>query len=137
MYHHHLFMQRGQVLQKISEEYGGVIINFSWSGKLRNKITFKEAKACVEAAKKYIQEIIAVFDNQVTTEYVIPQKFHHFVMGLIYSQIQQIARDYNVQIRFSDREEIHSTNIEKTVRENEEEVREKSTTDSFYFPEEM
>lgn len=92
-----------------------MIINFSWSGKLRNKITFKGAKACVEAAKKYIQEILAVIDNQVTTEYVIPQKFHYFVMGPMYSQIQQIARDYNVQIKFSDSEEIHSINIEKTV----------------------
>lgn len=35
----------------------------------------------------------------------IPQKFHRSVMGPKGSKIQQITRDYNVQIKFPDREE--------------------------------
>ena len=85
------------------EEYGGVIISFSHSGKQSNKITTKGARPCVEAVKKYIQEIIEDLDNEITTECVIPQKFHHFLMRPIYSRVKQITKDYNVQIKFSER----------------------------------
>ena len=41
----------------------------------------------------------------MTIECAIPQKFHRSVMGPKGSKIQQITRDYNVQIKFPDREE--------------------------------
>lgn len=41
----------------------------------------------------------------MTVECAIPQKFHRSVMGPKGSRIQQITRDYNVQIKFPDREE--------------------------------
>lgn len=41
----------------------------------------------------------------MTLECAIPQKFHRAVMGPKGSRIQQITRDYNVQIKFPDREE--------------------------------
>lgn len=41
----------------------------------------------------------------MTMECAIPQKFHRSVMGPKGSRIQQITRDYNVQIKFPDREE--------------------------------
>lgn len=44
-------------------------------------------------------------EAQVTIECAIPQKFHRSVMGPKGSRIQQITRDYNVQIKFPDREE--------------------------------
>lgn len=44
-------------------------------------------------------------EAQVTIECTIPQKFHRSVMGPKGSKIQQITRDYNVQIKFPDREE--------------------------------
>ncbi|KAB0399211.1 hypothetical protein E2I00_017536 [Balaenoptera physalus] len=126
MYHQHFFMQRGQVLQEMIEKYGGVIINFSCSGKQSNKVTIKGAKSCVEAVNKHTQEIIGDLDNEVATVCVIPQKFHDFFMGPMYSRIRQSARDYSVQIKFPDRE-ISLTNKQPAVLENKEE-REKSTT---------
>ncbi|XP_058391071.1 vigilin-like [Diceros bicornis minor] len=130
IYHHHFLMKGGQVLREMTEEYGGVIINFSHSGKQSNKVTIKGTKLCVEAAKKHIQEIIENLDTQVTTECVIPQKFHHFIMGPMCSRIQQITRDYNVQIKFPDKKENSVTNIDPVVQKNEEEIREKSTTEA-------
>lgn len=44
-------------------------------------------------------------EAQVTIECAIPQKFHRSVMGPKGSRIQQITRDYNVQIKFPDKEE--------------------------------
>ncbi|KAM9576887.1 LOW QUALITY PROTEIN: vigilin-like [Trichechus inunguis] len=126
-YHRHFIMRRGQVLQEMTEEYGGVIINFSCSGKQNNKVTTKGPKLCVEAAKKQIQEIISDFHTQVTTECVIPQKFHRFVMGPMCSQVRQITRDYNVQIKFPDREENPVTNIEPAVQEDKDEIGKRNT----------
>lgn len=47
----------------------------------------------------------SVQEAQVTTECAIPQKFHRSIMGPKGSRIQQITRDYGVQIKFPDREE--------------------------------
>lgn len=41
----------------------------------------------------------------MTIECTIPQKFHRSIMGPKGSRIQQITRDYGVQIKFPDREE--------------------------------
>uniref|UniRef100_A0A8C6DFQ7 Vigilin n=1 Tax=Moschus moschiferus TaxID=68415 RepID=A0A8C6DFQ7_MOSMO len=133
-YHQHYFVQRDQVLQDTPEEYGGVIISFSHSGKQSNKVTIKGARPCVEAAKKYIHEIIEDLDNEVTTECVIPQKFHNFLMGPMCSRVRQITKDYNVQIKFSDREEISLTNKEPAIPENKEEGGKSTARDASISP---
>ncbi|KAK2108061.1 hypothetical protein P7K49_013226 [Saguinus oedipus] len=104
-HHRHFVIRRGQVLREIAEEYGGVMVSFPRSGTQSDKVTLKGAKDCVEAAKKRIQEIIEDLEAQVTLECAIPQKFHRSVMGPKGSRIQQITRDFNVQIKFPDREE--------------------------------
>ncbi|XP_052601863.1 vigilin-like [Peromyscus californicus insignis] len=101
-FHHYFVMRRGQLLREMTEEYGGVVITFSYAGKQSTKVTMRGAKACVEAAKKHIQDIFEPLGSHVTTRYVIPQKFQPFLMGPICSRIQQIARDYKVQIKFPD-----------------------------------
>ncbi|GAB1303090.1 Predicted gene 382 [Apodemus speciosus] len=106
-FHHYFVMRRGQLLKEMAEEYGGVVITFSYAGRQNTKVTIKGAKPCVEAAKKHIKEIFEPLGTQVTTRYVIPQNFQPFIMGPISSRIQQIARDYKVEIKFPD--------IEKSV----------------------
>ncbi|XP_040599792.1 vigilin-like [Mesocricetus auratus] len=101
-FHHYFVMRRGQLLREMTEEYGGVVITFSYAGKQNTKVTIRGAKACVEAAKKHIQDIFEPLGSHITTRYVIPQKFQPFIMGPICSRIQQIARDYKVQIKFPD-----------------------------------
>ncbi|XP_039602941.1 vigilin [Polypterus senegalus] len=104
-YHRHFVTRRGQVLREIAEEYGGVTVSFPRTGVQSDKVTLKGAKDCVEAAKKRILEIIEDLDAQVTLECVIPQKYHRSVMGAKGSKVQQITRDYDVQIKFPEREE--------------------------------
>lgn len=117
-HHRHFVIRRGQVLREIAEEYGGVMVSFPRSGTQSDKVTLKGAKDCVEAAKKRIQEIIEDLEAQVTIECAIPQKFHRSVMGPKGSRIQQITRDYNVQIKFPDREENPVHSVEPQVQEN-------------------
>ncbi|XP_012889101.1 PREDICTED: vigilin [Dipodomys ordii] len=121
-HHRHFVIRRGQVLREIAEEYGGVMVSFPRSGTQSDKVTLKGAKDCVEAAKKRIQEIIEDLEAQVTVECAIPQKFHRSVMGPKGSRIQQITRDYNVQIKFPDREENPGQSAEQAIQENGDEA---------------
>ncbi|XP_050997788.1 vigilin-like [Acomys russatus] len=116
-FHHYFVMRKGQLLREMAEEYGGVIITFSYAGKENTKVTLKGAKPCVEAAKKHIRVIFEPLGSQVTTRYVIPQMFQPFIMGPISSRIQQIARDYKVQIKFPD--------IEKPALHMDQDIQEK------------
>uniref|UniRef100_A0A2K5N640 Vigilin n=1 Tax=Cercocebus atys TaxID=9531 RepID=A0A2K5N640_CERAT len=121
-HHRHFVIRRGQVLREIAEEYGGVMVSFPRSGTQSDKVTLKGAKDCVEAAKKRIQEIIEDLEAQVTLECAIPQKFHRSVMGPKGSRIQQITRDFSVQIKFPDREENPVHSAEPVVQENGDEA---------------
>ncbi|KAL6036765.1 hypothetical protein STEG23_014999, partial [Scotinomys teguina] len=121
-HHRHFVIRRGQVLREIAEEYGGGMVSFPRSGTQSDKVTLKGAKDCVEAAKKRIQEIIEDLEAQVTVECAIPQKFHRSVMGPKGSRIQQITRDYNVQIKFPDREENPVHSVEPSIQENGDEA---------------
>uniref|UniRef100_A0A8C6R5N1 Vigilin n=1 Tax=Nannospalax galili TaxID=1026970 RepID=A0A8C6R5N1_NANGA len=121
-HHRHFVIRRGQVLREIAEEYGGVMVSFPRSGTQSDKVTLKGAKDCVEAAKKRIQEIIEDLEAQVIVECAIPQKFHRSVMGPKGSRIQQITRDYNVQIKFPDREENPVHSVEPAIQENGDET---------------
>ncbi|XP_054242308.1 vigilin isoform X2 [Indicator indicator] len=120
-HHRHFVIRRGQVLREIADEYGGVMVSFPRSGTQSDKVTLKGAKDCVEAAKKRIHEIIEDLEAQVTIECTIPQKFHRSIMGPKGSRIQQITRDYGVQIKFPDREENPAPVAEPAVQENGEE----------------
>ncbi|XP_038171875.1 vigilin-like [Arvicola amphibius] len=125
-FHNYFVMQRGQLLQKIIKEYGGVFINFSYAGKESTKVTIKGAKACVEAAKKHIQEIFKPLGSQVTRRCVVPPKFHPFIMGPVCSRIQQIARDCKVQSKFPDAEK-PTTNTHPELQDTGKEKEEKNT----------
>ncbi|XP_032637354.1 vigilin isoform X1 [Chelonoidis abingdonii] len=120
-HHRHFVIRRGQVLREIADEYGGVMVSFPRSGTQSDKVALKGAKDCVEAAKKRILEIIEDLEAQVTIECTIPQKFHRSIMGPKGSRIQQITRDYGVQIKFPDREENPAPATELAMQENGEE----------------
>ncbi|XP_012590226.1 PREDICTED: vigilin [Condylura cristata] len=117
-HHRHFVTRRGQVLREIADEYGGVMVSFPRSGSQSDRVTLKGAKDCVEAAKRRMQEIVEDLEAQVTLECAIPQRFHRSVMGPKGSRIQQITRDFNVQIKFPDREENPAPSTEPAVQEN-------------------
>ncbi|ETE61946.1 Vigilin, partial [Ophiophagus hannah] len=120
-HHRYFVIRKGQVLRIIAEEYGGVMVSFPRPGTQSDKVTLKGAKDCVEAAKKRILEIIDDLEAQVTIECTILQKYHRSIMGPKGSRIQQITRDYGVQIKFPDREENTASVADVVAHENDKE----------------
>lgn len=102
-HHKHFVAKRGEVLYRISDECGGVMISFPRSGVQSDKVVLKGAKDCIEAAKIRIQEIITELESMVTINCIIPQYLHRTVMGSKGHKVQGITADYYVQIKFPDK----------------------------------
>lgn len=103
-HHKHFVAKRGEILHRISEECGGVSISFPRPGVDSDKVTLKGAKDCIEAAKQRIADIVADLEAQVTIEVVIPQRLHRNIMGSRGSKVQQVTSEFDVQIKFPDRD---------------------------------
>jgi polyribonucleotide nucleotidyltransferase len=103
-HHKHFVARRGEVLHRISDEYGGVMISFPRSGVDSDRVVLKGSKECIEAAKQRISEIIQDLESMVTIECIIPQSHHRTVMGAKGFKVQGITSDFDVQIKFPDRE---------------------------------
>jgi polyribonucleotide nucleotidyltransferase len=103
-YHRHFVARRGEVINKISEECGGVTISFPRSTEPDStRVTLKGPKEGIEAAKQRIIEIVNDLDSMVTIECVISHNHHRSVMGSRGTKVQAITKDYDVQIKFPDR----------------------------------
>lgn len=103
-YHKHFVQRRGEVLQRIADEYGGVMISFPRAGTDSDRVTLKGSKDCIEAAKHRMLEIISDIDAQVTIDCIISQRHHRNVMGTRGNKIQAITKEYDVNIKFPDRD---------------------------------
>ncbi|XP_012272523.1 vigilin [Orussus abietinus] len=103
-YHRHFVARRGGVLHQISDECGGVQISFPRAGEDSDQIIIRGAKECIEAAKQRMLEIVQELESRVTIECVIPQKHHRAVMGAKGRKVQLITSEYDVQIKFPDRD---------------------------------
>uniref|UniRef100_A0A1A9WWJ8 K Homology domain-containing protein n=1 Tax=Glossina brevipalpis TaxID=37001 RepID=A0A1A9WWJ8_9MUSC len=103
-HHKHFVTKRGEILHRISEECGGVMISFPRPGVDSDKVTLKGAKDCIEAAKQRIVEIVADLEAYVTIEVVIPQRLHRIIMGTRGFKVQQVTTEHDVQIKFPDRD---------------------------------
>ncbi|KAI8038482.1 hypothetical protein M5D96_008380 [Drosophila gunungcola] len=103
-HHKHFVAKRGFILHRISEECGGVMISFPRAGTNSDKVTIKGAKDCIEAARQRIEEIVADLEAQTTIEVVIPQRQHRTIMGARGFKVQQVTSEFDVQIKFPDRD---------------------------------
>ncbi|KAH8237222.1 hypothetical protein KR038_007294, partial [Drosophila bunnanda] len=103
-HHKHFVAKRGAILHRIAEECGGVMISFPRAGTNSDKVTIKGAKDCIEAARQRIEEIVAELEAQTTIEVVIPQRHHRAVMGARGCKVQEVTSEFNVQIKFPDRD---------------------------------
>ncbi|ALC42406.1 Dp1 [Drosophila busckii] len=103
-HHKHFVAKRGSILHRISEECGGVMISFPRAGMNSDKVTIKGAKECIEAAKQRIEETVADLEAQTTIEVVIPQRQHRTIMGARGFKVQQVTSEFDVQIKFPDRD---------------------------------
>lgn len=75
-HHRHFVMRRGDVLHRISEECGGVMISFPRPGVSSDRVVLKGAKECIEVAKQRILEIvedlvILLYFEQIIVYYLI------------------------------------------------------------------
>ncbi|XP_032591242.1 vigilin isoform X2 [Drosophila grimshawi] len=103
-HHKHFVAKRATILHRISEECGGVIISFPRSGTNSATVTIKGAKECIEAAKQRIEETVEDLEAQTTIEVVIPQRQHRTIMGARGFKVQQVTSEFDVQIKFPDRD---------------------------------
>lgn len=103
-HHKHFVARRGEVLHRISEECGGVMISFPRSGVDSDRVTLKGAKDCIEAAKVRILEIVDDLEQMVMIECIIPSRHHRIVMGKGGLKVQAITSEFEVNIKFPDRD---------------------------------
>eukprot|EP00088_Acartia_fossae_P053503 TRINITY_DN609_c0_g1_i4.p1 TRINITY_DN609_c0_g1~~TRINITY_DN609_c0_g1_i4.p1 ORF type:complete len:1249 (+),score=503.07 TRINITY_DN609_c0_g1_i4:195-3941(+) len=104
-FHKHFVARRGKVLKDISDEFGGVIVSFPRPGVTSDVVNLKGAKNCVDATKARIQEIVQDLKEMVTIDCEIEQQYHRTVMGAKGSQVQRITKDFDVNIKFPDKNE--------------------------------
>ncbi|XP_059485488.1 vigilin [Neocloeon triangulifer] len=107
-YHRHFVARRGEVLHQIADQYGGVMISFPRAGVTSDKVVLKGSKDCVEGAKQRIEEIVQDLESMVTIECVIPQKLHRTVMGAKGFKVQGITQEFDVQIKFPERDNVNN-----------------------------
>jgi len=102
--HHRYFVaRRGEVLRKIGDEFGGVVVSFPRNGVASDKVSLKGAKNCIDGAMSRIEEIVQDLEEQVTIDCEISQSFHRTVMGAKGSKVQKITQEFGVQIKFPDK----------------------------------
>merc|ERR1719494_573428 len=102
--HHRYFVaRRGEVLRKIGDDFGGVVVSFPRNGVASDKVSLKGAKNCIEGAMTRIAEIVQDLDEMVTVDCEISQQYHRTVMGAKGSKVQKITTDFNAQIKFPDK----------------------------------
>lgn len=103
-YHRHFVARRGEVINRISEDCGGVTISFPRSTEPdATRVTLKGPKEGIEVAKQRILEIVGELDSMVTIECVIAKTHHRSVMGKSGTKVQNITREFDVQIKFPDK----------------------------------
>merc|ERR1712088_1254370 len=102
-HHKHFVARRGEVLRRIGDEFGGVVVSFPRSGVASDKVNLKGAKDCIDAAIARINEIVKDLEDMVTIDCEIQQTYHRTVMGAKGSKVQKITTDFNVQIKFPDK----------------------------------
>ncbi|XP_071446747.1 vigilin [Hetaerina americana] len=127
-HHRHFVARRGEVLSQISEQFGEVRISFPRSGNMSDKVTLKGAKECIEGAKARIQEIVDELDAMVTIECIIPQKHHRSVMGAKGRHVQNITSEFEVQIKFPDRDTQDHTAQQMTQQPQQQQSTQWQTT---------
>lgn len=109
--HHRNFVaKRGALLNKISEDCGGVQISFPRAGIDSNRVTIKGTRDAIDAAKKKLIDIVNDLESQVTIECIMPQIYHRTVMGSRGSKVQTITSNFDVQIKFPERDTTNNNN---------------------------
>ena len=75
-HHRHFVARRGEVLRRIGDEFGGVVVSFPRNGVAGDKVNLKVARNCIDAAIARINEIVKDLEEMVTIDCEIEQVYH-------------------------------------------------------------
>jgi hypothetical protein len=89
-HHRHFVARRAQVLNDISDEFGGVNISLP-KDQTSHIITLKGAKECVDGAKKRLLEIVSDLESMTEIKVVIEQRHHRALLGNKGKNIQELT----------------------------------------------
>ena len=103
-WHKHFLQRRGELLNVLSKEYGGVVVSFPKGKDSQHKVRVKGPCECVAGAIKRLLEMVDELKNEVTLDVVVPQKHHKALIGRNGRQVQAIRSEYNVGIKFPSRD---------------------------------
>jgi predicted PilT family ATPase len=98
-WHKKFIIRRAKLINQISDENCNVKISFPKQSN-SNQVSLKGPKDAVEAAKKRILELVYEFENQVTIEVHVPQRYHVAIIGKNGANSQQISDEFKVEIQF-------------------------------------
>merc|ERR1719318_305644 len=74
-HHRHFVARRGEVLRRIGDEFGGVVVSFPRNGVAGDKVNLKGARNCIDAAIARINEIVKDLEDMVTIDFNVQIKF--------------------------------------------------------------
>ena len=75
-HHRHLGAWRCEVLRRIGDEFGGVVVSFPRNGVAGDKVNLKGAWNCIDAAIAWINEILMDLKDMVTIDCKIELTYH-------------------------------------------------------------
>ena len=114
--HYRVFFRRhAELIQKISNQHGGVHISFPRSGSKSSKVVLKGPKNFVNSAKFAIMEVVRDLESQVVVECIIPNKDHGQIIGSKGTNIQSLSEEYGVVFRFPPRAPDSAEGIETST----------------------
>lgn len=114
-HHRHFVARRGEILRKIGDEFGGVVVSFPRSGVASDRVNLKGARDCIDGAKARMEEIVQDLEDMVTMDCEIEQLYHRTVMGAKGSKVQKITTEMSVQIKFPDKAPVAGENGQVVV----------------------
>ena len=77
-HHRHFVARREEVLKRIGDEFGGVVVSFPRNEVAGDKDNLKGARNCIDAAITRISEIVEDLEDMVTIDCKIEQNLHRF-----------------------------------------------------------
>lgn len=118
-WHKHFVQRRGELLNSLSEEYGGVVMSFPKNRELQSdKVRVKGPSECVDDAIKRLLHIVEELQNEVTVNVVLSSKYHRSLIGRNGCNVQAISSEFNVNIKFPTRGGAVEVNGEDLLVEN-------------------
>jgi len=101
-WHKNFTAKRAKLITSISNENCSVNISFPKQS-TSNSVVLKGPRDAVESAKRKILECVYEFENQVTIEVQIAQKYHVNLIGKKGATSSEISTKYNVEIQFPEK----------------------------------